>query len=143
MSKEDSVCSEESNMPALPAGLVRNDNGRYYHRRRIPKDLLQADGKAEHLKSLKTSNYRSALERFHVADAKLQADWRKLRQHRADFLAARHIEVATILRELTEEDINRIAQHVEAAAWSSPGSVDIFQLPFRSCSNASGLSWSR
>jgi putative transposase len=27
--------------------------------------------------------------------------------------------------------------------WTSPGSVDIFQLPFRSCSNASGLSWSR
>ena len=30
-----------------------------------------------------------------------------------------------------------------ASVWSSPGSVDIFQLPFRSCSNASGLSWSR
>lgn len=116
MSKEDSVSSEESNMPALPAGLVRNDNGRYYHRRRIPKDLLQADGKAEHLKSLKTSNYRTALERFHIADAKLQADWRKLRQHRADFLAARHVEAATVLRELTEEDVSRIAQHVEAAA---------------------------
>ncbi|AYM95824.1 hypothetical protein EAG14_06640 [Acidovorax sp. 1608163] len=29
------------------------------------------------------------------------------------------------------------------AMWTSPGFVDIFQLPFRSCSNASGLSWSR
>ena len=27
--------------------------------------------------------------------------------------------------------------------WTSPASVDIFQLPVRSCSNASGLSWSR
>ena len=30
-----------------------------------------------------------------------------------------------------------------AKHWTSPGFVDIFQLPFRSCSNASGLSWSR
>jgi hypothetical protein len=29
------------------------------------------------------------------------------------------------------------------AVWTSPASVDIFQLPVRSCSNASGLSWSR
>ena len=29
------------------------------------------------------------------------------------------------------------------ARWTSPASVDIFQLPVRSCSNASGLSWSR
>ena len=31
----------------------------------------------------------------------------------------------------------------DGSVWSSPGSVDKFQLPFRSCSNASGLSWSR
>ena len=103
-------------MPPLPTGLVRHVNGRDYHRRRIPEDLLQADGKKEHLKSLKTSEYRVALERFHIADAKLQAEWRKLRQRKADFLAARHVEAATVLRELTEEDIIRIAQHVEAAA---------------------------
>lgn len=103
-------------MPSLPTGLVRHVNGRYYHRRRLPEDLLQADGKKEHLKSLKTSEYRVAVERFHIADAKLQAEWRKLRQRKADFLAARHVEAATVLRELTEQDINRIAQHVEAAA---------------------------
>ena len=103
-------------MPPLPTGLVRNTNGRFYHRRRIPEDLLQADGKKEHLKSLKTSDYRVAVERFHVADAKLQADWRKLRQRKADFFAARHVQAATVLRELTAEDIDRIAQHVEAAA---------------------------
>lgn len=31
----------------------------------------------------------------------------------------------------------------ENEIWTSPASVDIFQLPVRSCSNASGLSWSR
>ncbi len=103
-------------MPPLPTGLVRHTNGRYYHRRRIPEDLLQADGKKEHLKSLKTSEYRVAVERFHLADAKLQAEWRKLRQRRADFIAARHVEAVTVLKELTAEDIDRIAQHVEAAA---------------------------
>ncbi len=103
-------------MPQLPTGLVRHDNGRYYHRRRIPEDLQQADGKKEHLKSLQTSDYRLAVERFHIADAKLQAEWRKRRQRKADFVAARHVQAATLLRELTDEDVVRISQHVEAAA---------------------------
>ena len=34
-------------------------------------------------------------------------------------------------------------KQTEAALWTSPASVDINQLPVRSCSNASGLSWSR
>lgn len=106
-------------MPTLPTGLVRHRNGRYYHRHRIPEDLLlTADGKKEHIKSLKTSDYRVAIERFHIAEAKLQADWRKLRHRKAEFFAARHVQVATVLSELTEDDINRIAQHVEAAALS-------------------------
>ena len=29
------------------------------------------------------------------------------------------------------------------SGWTSPASLDVFQLPVRSCSNASGLSWSR
>lgn len=116
MSNRDSVSVDEPNMPQLPTGLVRHDNGRYYHRRRIPEDLLQADGKKEHLRSLKTSDYRLAVERFHIADAKLQAEWRKLRQRKTDFFAARQVQAATVLKELTAEDIDRIAQHVEAAA---------------------------
>ena len=95
-------------MPTLPTGLVRHANGRYYHRRRIPEDLLANDGKTEHIKSLKTSEYRVAVERFHVADAKLQAEWRRLRQRKADFVAARHVQAATVLTELTAEDIDRI-----------------------------------
>ena len=39
--------------------------------------------------------------------------------------------------------VETFAKNIVNEAWSSPGSVDIFQLPFRSCSNASGLSWSR
>ncbi len=103
-------------MPPLPTGLVRHANGRYYHRRRIPEDLLANGGKTEHIKSLNTSDYRVALERFHIADAKLLAEWRRLRQRKADFVAARHVQAATVLSELTAADIDRIAQHVEAAA---------------------------
>lgn len=103
-------------MPALPTGLVRHPNGRYYHRRRVPEDLLLADGKAEHLKSLKTSDYKQAVERFQIADAQLLAEWRRLRQRRADFVAARHVEAVTVLNDLTAEDIDSIAKHVEAVA---------------------------
>lgn len=103
-------------MPALPTGLVRHNNGRYYHRRRIPEDLLKNDGKKEHLKSLGTSEYRTALERFHIADAKLQADWRKARQKKADRLASSQLKALIVLNALTEEDITNIATQVEAAA---------------------------
>ena len=71
-------------MPVLPTGLVRNPNGRYYHRRRIPEDLISVYRKEEHLKSLKTSDYRTALELFYIADAKLQSSWREQRQRKAD-----------------------------------------------------------
>ena len=103
-------------MPALPTGLVRHSNGRYYHRRRIPEDLLKSDGKKEHLKSLGTSEYRTALERFHIADAKLQADWHKARQKKADHFASSQLKALTVLNELTEEDITNIATQVEATA---------------------------
>lgn len=103
-------------MPVLPTGLVRNPNGRYYHRRRIPEDLISVYRKEEHLKSLKTSDYRTALELFYIADAKLQSSWRAQRQRKADLLATRQTETAVVLSELSEEDITRISQHVESAA---------------------------
>lgn len=64
-SKRDSVSIKEPDMPVLSTGLVRLANGRYLHRRRVPGDLLKADGKKERLKSLLTSDYWVALERFH------------------------------------------------------------------------------
>jgi len=66
-------------MPPLPTGLVRDKNsGIYYHRRRIPEDLIPACGKpTEHNKSLRTSNYREALQRFQQLDAKLLLSWEK------------------------------------------------------------------
>lgn len=103
-------------MPVLPTGLVRHTNGRYYHRRRVPEDLRKNDGKKEHLKSLGTSEYRTALERFHIADAKLQADWRNARQKKADRFASSQLKALTVLNELTEEDITQIATQVEATA---------------------------
>lgn len=103
-------------MPKIPTGLVRNPNGRYYHRRRVPEELLTEDGKKEHVKSLGTADYKSALERYYIEDAKLQAEWRLARQRKADLWAARKVEAAVVLSALTEDDINRISQHVEAAA---------------------------
>ena len=104
-------------MPALPTGMVRHDNGRYYLRRRIPQDLITGyNGKKEILLSLRTSNYRDAFERFRLADAKLVGEWSHKRQRLADFLAARHIEVATVIQELTQDEIDRICQHFEAAS---------------------------
>ncbi len=69
----DSVSSQgEPDMPALPTGMVRHNNGRYYLRRRIPLDLIDSfGGKQEIQRSLKTANCREAFELFRLADAKL------------------------------------------------------------------------
>lgn len=104
-------------MPALPTGMVRHDNGRYYLRRRIPQDLISSyKGKKEILLSLKTSNYRDAFERFRLADAKLVGEWDHKRQRLADFLAASHVEAAKVIQDLTQEEIDRICKHFEAAS---------------------------
>lgn len=104
-------------MPALPTGLVRHKNGVYYLRRRIPQDLLSYyPKKKEESKSLGVSSYRDAVERFYIEDAKLQNQWRRIRQQHAEFAAARQIETFEILSQLSQEDIDRISQHVEAVA---------------------------
>ena len=104
-------------MPALPTGMVRNNNGRYYLRRRTPQDLISSyNDKKEILRSLKTSNYREALDRFRLEDAKLMLEWNRHRQKRADFLATRQLQTATLINELTQEDLDRICRHYEAAS---------------------------
>ena len=42
-----------------------------------------------------------------------------------------------------ESTVRYLGIEVEDALWTSPASLDINQLPVRSCSNAIGLSWSR
>ena len=103
-------------MPALPTGMVRNKNGRYYLRRRIPQDLISRyDGKKEILVSLNTANYREALDRFRQQDARLMLEWARQRQRFADFIASRHVQAEIVINDLTLEDIDRICQHYEAA----------------------------
>lgn len=105
-------------MPILPTGMFRNKNGRYSLRRRIPKDMISSYGgkKLEITYSLKTSNYRDALERFRLEDAKLMLEWDRRRQKRADFLAARQTQAVMVINELTPEELDRICQHYETAS---------------------------
>lgn len=102
-------------MPALPPGLNKHKNGRYYLRRRIPQDLLTHFHPKEQVqKSLKTSNYREALEKFRHEDFKQFQEWDRLRTKRAQDIVSHHMEIASVVAELTPEDIDRICQHYEA-----------------------------
>lgn len=105
-------------MPVLPTGLVKHKNGTYYLRRRIPADLRFAypPGKLEISETTGTKNYKQAVDRFYELDGALQAKWRRMRQKLADDAASRHFEALEVLTELTEEDIQRISEHVEAVA---------------------------
>lgn len=47
-------------------------------------------GKQEIRRSIKTANYRDALEKSRFDDAKLVRKWDRMRQCRAEFIAARH-----------------------------------------------------
>ncbi len=105
-------------MPVLPTGLVRDKkSGVYYHRRRIPQDLIASyENKKEHIASLKTSSYQEALQRFQSLDARLLLDWERKRQRRADFFAKRQTEAALVIRELTPEVIELVSKHFESAS---------------------------
>jgi len=102
-------------------GLTRHKNGTYYLRQRIPTDLQawaqsQGMGKTEVTKSLHTADHRTAVERFHIENGKLQATWRTRRQQVMGFMARRHVQAAKVIAELTPELIDTIAAHVEAAS---------------------------
>lgn len=101
-------------MPVLPTGLVRNPNGRYYLRRRIPTDLLPAYGKRkEILKSLGTSDYRTACERHRKEEARLTHEWSEKRQSLAQRKTRTLLNAVTILNELTDTDIERLCNLYE------------------------------
>jgi hypothetical protein len=69
-------------MPISPTGLQKNSKtGAYYLRRRIPADLLSSyPGKKEIVFSLRTKEYRTAVERLRLEDAKLTTEWIQRRQ---------------------------------------------------------------
>lgn len=104
-------------MPALPTGMVRHPNGVYYLRRRIPQDLLSSYcNKKEIQQSLNTRNFREALERHRVEEAKLTSEWQRRRAELAQHFAQRHLQAASVINELTDEQLERICQHFESAA---------------------------
>lgn len=111
------MSERESTLPALPTGLVKHKNGTYYLRRRIASDVLVAyNGKKEVVESLRTKSYKDAVELFYIRDAQLQSEWREMRQRLADEAVARRSDALEVLTELTDEDIQRICEHVEASA---------------------------
>lgn len=73
-------------MPTLPTGLIRDSkSGVYYLRRRIPNEILSCyPGKTERIFSLRTKDFRTALERHRKEEAKLTVEWdaelRKIRR---------------------------------------------------------------
>lgn len=109
--------ARESAMPALPTGLVRHSNGTYYYRRRLPTELQSGyPKKKEETFSLKTKSYRDAVERFYREDARVQERWRRQRQALADKQTEAQLEALHVLTTLSDDEIQRITEHVEAVA---------------------------
>ncbi len=106
-------------MPMLPTGLVRDpDSGVYYLRRRIPSNLLSEypPKKKEEVFSLRTKDYRTAMERFRSEDVKLSTKWDKMHK-RLEFLAKRwKLRTVQHIDTLTPEVIDTICTHFEAAS---------------------------
>ncbi|NSL54562.1 site-specific integrase [Uliginosibacterium aquaticum] len=105
-------------MPMLPTGLQRHPkSGSYYLRRRIPTDILACyPGKKEITFSLRTKDYRTAVERHREEEARLTAEWSAKRQAQASRLARQHLQVITRIDALTPETIDAICLHAEAAS---------------------------
>lgn len=105
-------------MPMLPTGLQRHPkSGVYYLRRRIPSDVLTCyPGKKEITFSLRTKDYRTAIERHRNEEARLTAEWNDKRQRQADRFARMQLEAITRIDALTPEAIDAICLHAEAAS---------------------------
>ena len=105
-------------MPMLPTGLQRHrQSGTYYLRRRIPTDILSCyPGKKEAVLSLRTKDYRTAVELHRLQEARLTAEWNNMRQRQADALARKQTNSVIRIDALTPETIDAICQHAEAAS---------------------------
>jgi integrase len=130
--EKGSTLTREDHVPALPTGLVRDaKSGSYYHRRRLPTDLLPyfegkgKDGrdKLEHNVSLRTKSYQEALHRFQRADAKLYLEWDSIRNRLKSGGIKAQQSVGFVINELTPAVIHRICLHHEAASLASDESL--------------------
>lgn len=86
-------------MPSLPTGLVRDkSSGVYYLRRRIPTEILTCyPGKAERVLSLRTKDFKTALERHRHAEAQLTIEW-----------AAQHKKVRALHSRMQAQPVQKI-----------------------------------
>lgn len=103
----------------LPTGLVRDkDSGVYYLRRRIPTDVLSCypPGQKEYSRSLRTKDYRTAIERHRREEAKLTAEWDKHRHRMAQIAARQQLHAVQRIDALTPEVIDAICTHFEVAS---------------------------
>lgn len=105
-------------MPMLPTGLHRHpQSGVYYLRRRIPSDVLICyPGKKEATLSLRTKDYRTAVERHRNEEVRLTEEWNNKRQRQADYYAQQQLHAITRIDALTPEAIDAICLHAEAAS---------------------------
>ncbi|WP_143220619.1 MULTISPECIES: DUF6538 domain-containing protein [unclassified Achromobacter] len=112
-------------MPVLPTGLQRHSkSGTYYLRRRIPTDLLTCyPGKKEVIHSLKTKDYRTALERHRQGEAELTREWQLRRQkmarefrQQAKATAAQQGWPPIRIDDLTAPAISSICSHYQSAS---------------------------
>lgn len=108
-------------MPTLPTGLVRDkSSGVYYLRRRIPSDILSCyPGKTERIFSLKTKDFRTALQLHRQAEAKLTAEWDVKRKKIQQFHARMHPEPLNKIDVLTPEIIDSICGRFEISSLTS------------------------
>ncbi|KJV32788.1 integrase [Aquitalea magnusonii] len=105
-------------MPMLPTGLQRHpQSGTYYLRRRIPTDVLVCyPGKKEITFSLRTKDYRTAVERHRAEEARLTTEWEDKRQRQAERYARTQLAAITRIDALTPEAIDAICLHAESAS---------------------------
>ena len=99
-------------MPMLPTGLQRHrHSGTYYLRRRIPSDLLTCyPGKKEIVFSLRTKDYRTAVELHRNEEARLTTEWNGKRQRQADAYARQQFQCVTRIDALPRQPRNNRAQ---------------------------------
>lgn len=113
------VTGDTASMPPIPTGLIKDAKSGVYHlRRRIPNDLIASYGgkKKEIIFSLRTSDYRTAIERHRKEEAKLTAEWDQKRDRRANHFAKNHLQIATVINDLTDVEIEKICRHFQAAS---------------------------
>lgn len=105
-------------MPMLPTGLQRHPkSGTYYLRRRIPADILFCyPGKKEIAFSLRTKDYRTAVERHRTEEARLTAEWQDKRQRQAERYARTQLATITNIDALTPDAIDAICRHAESVS---------------------------